>query len=120
MSNVAIDLMRDELSKKSIPLTELIAFKKEIDGAIQILQDEMQESMIQEFRDKVLANGFELESFAQRLIKNSTTKNEAVTTAKYKNPNEPFQTWSGHGKQPKWFKALIEEGKNKDDLKIKL
>jgi DNA-binding protein H-NS len=29
---------------------------------------------------------------------------------KYRNPNEPFQTWSGRGKKPRWLTAALETG----------
>lgn len=115
MNNSAIDLMREELIKKSIPLNELIAFKKEIENQIKLLQDDM----IKQFREKALANGIELEFIAGELTKPSI---EQVTpnklAPKYKNPNDESQTWCGKGKKPKWITELLATGKQLDDLKI--
>lgn len=42
----------------------------------------------------------------------------AEKPAKYANPKDPGQTWSGFGRQPDWVKDyLLAEG-NKDDLLI--
>ncbi|MDE0211793.1 MAG: H-NS histone family protein [Boseongicola sp.] len=38
--------------------------------------------------------------------------------AKYRNPNDPGQTWSGRGRQPAWFREVIDEGKPAESLKI--
>ncbi|MEL6587286.1 MAG: H-NS histone family protein [Pseudomonadota bacterium] len=38
--------------------------------------------------------------------------------AKYKNPDDATQTWSGRGRQPEWFKAAIAGGKTADDMAI--
>ena len=37
--------------------------------------------------------------------------------AKYRNPDDPTQQWSGRGRQPAWVKALIASGKSLDDAK---
>lgn len=38
---------------------------------------------------------------------------------KYRNPNDATQTWTGRGKAPLWFGALIESGKTREDLLIR-
>ena len=37
---------------------------------------------------------------------------------KYFNPVEPLETWSGRGKQPRWFVAALRSGHKPDDLRI--
>lgn len=37
---------------------------------------------------------------------------------KYKNPENPGQTWCGKGRKPEWAKRWLEEGKDLDDLLI--
>lgn len=38
---------------------------------------------------------------------------------KYRNPNNPTETWTGRGRQPKWVSALLEQGYTLEQLKIK-
>lgn len=38
--------------------------------------------------------------------------------AKYANPDDPKQTWTGKGRQPGWFKAAIEAGKSPESMAI--
>lgn len=38
---------------------------------------------------------------------------------KYCHPNDPTLTWSGRGKRPKWFAALIEQGVDPESLLVK-
>jgi DNA-binding protein H-NS len=38
--------------------------------------------------------------------------------AKYKNPNDVSQTWTGRGRKPVWVQALLDEGFSLDDLAI--
>jgi len=42
----------------------------------------------------------------------------APAGAKYRNPADPSQEWSGRGRQPNWIKAWTASGKNIDDTKI--
>jgi DNA-binding protein H-NS len=37
--------------------------------------------------------------------------------AKYRNPEDPSQQWTGRGRQPAWVKAWIASGKSMDDAK---
>lgn len=37
---------------------------------------------------------------------------------KYKNPNEPFETWSGRGKQPRWLAAELKSGRSIEEFAI--
>jgi DNA-binding protein H-NS len=115
MSNETIELFREELTKKSIPLSELLTFKNEIEDAIKILQ----EDMIKQFRETALASGLELEFLANELVK---LRIEKVTPnkkpAKYRNNNNENETWSGHGKKPNWVKEWIDNGNKIEDLEI--
>jgi DNA-binding protein H-NS len=38
---------------------------------------------------------------------------------KYRNPKDPAQTWTGRGKRPRWFQALLDSGKKDTDLLIR-
>jgi len=38
---------------------------------------------------------------------------------KYRNPGDATQTWSGRGKQPRWFAEALAGGKSADDLLIR-
>ena len=37
---------------------------------------------------------------------------------KFRNPDDPSQTWSGRGRQPKWVCRLLVAGKTMEDLRI--
>ena len=38
---------------------------------------------------------------------------------KYRNPENPKETWTGRGKHPRWMAALIAKGRKADDFLIK-
>src|SRR5512147_408667 len=37
---------------------------------------------------------------------------------KYRNPDDPNETWSGRGRPPKWVQAALDAGKGLEDLLI--
>lgn len=37
---------------------------------------------------------------------------------KYRNPNDPSETWAGRGKQPRWLVSQIKAGKKASDFLI--
>lgn len=43
---------------------------------------------------------------------------KAKLPPKYKNPDNPSQTWSGRGRQPEWYKAAIKAGKSPESMEI--
>ncbi len=38
--------------------------------------------------------------------------------AKFANPEDPSQTWTGKGRQPAWYKAAVEAGTDPSALEI--
>ena len=44
---------------------------------------------------------------------------QIVVSAKYRNPDNPSETWSGRGHQPRWLQAQLSHGRTLADLTIK-
>jgi DNA-binding protein H-NS len=40
--------------------------------------------------------------------------------AKYRNPDQPSETWSGRGKQPRWLVAQLRSGRRIEDFSIRV
>ena len=76
---------------------EAIALKKESEKA-QVLEDM-----------KALAKerGFDFSDFT------STKKPRKKSEAKYRNPENHEQTWTGMGRKPNWLVATLEAGKSR-------
>lgn len=66
-------------------------------------------------------HGFDLgELFGEAPKKRGRRKTaaKAKLPPKYRNPDNPDQTWSGRGRQPEWYKAAIKAGKSPESLEI--
>ena len=63
------------------------------------------------------AEGFSLDELFPRRSGGSTKGRKVA--AKYRNPQDPSQVWSGRGRQPRWYAAAIKAGKSERSLLIK-
>jgi DNA-binding protein H-NS len=39
---------------------------------------------------------------------------------KFRNPEQPSETWTGRGRKPRWLTAQLKSGKQIDDFRIEL
>lgn len=47
-----------------------------------------------------------------------TDKRASSVAAKYRNPANSAETWTGRGLMPKWLRHLVDSGRNKDEFLI--
>jgi DNA-binding protein H-NS len=41
-----------------------------------------------------------------------------VVVPKFRNPEQPSETWAGRGKTPRWLATQLRSGKNKEEFRI--
>ena len=80
---------------------------------------ELSKERLAKTRDKLIAlakaEGFTIEElFGGRGVR----KTRRPAKAKYRNPADHAQTWSGRGKRPRWFNAALAAGRKEKDLLI--
>jgi DNA-binding protein H-NS len=46
-------------------------------------------------------------------------RNYPVVLPKFRNPEQPSETWAGRGKTPRWLTTQLQSGKNKEEFRIK-
>jgi DNA-binding protein H-NS len=75
---------------------------------------------------KLSAEKSQLEQRLQKLRANGTLNEDPPRERrpypqvfpKYRNPEEPSETWAGRGKQPRWLTAQLRSGKKLDSFLI--
>jgi DNA-binding protein H-NS len=62
----------------------------------------------------------ELGLTVEEVLSFNKRKKAAKTSGKpkYRNPNDPDQTWTGRGKRPRWLQEALEKGAQLDDYLI--
>lgn len=100
-----------ELDK--LTMKELHELKDRVNRLITRKQIEERRNLLDQFREMADASGFTL----SELTGSGRGKGRAVA-AKYVNPSNPTETWSGRGRPPRWLAAKVKSGAKFDDFKI--
>lgn len=102
------------LSEMSID--ELKTLLKDVDKAIQSYEARKRNEALAAAEAAAKEVGY---SLSELLGASKQSKgNGKVNPPKYQHPENPELTWTGKGRQPKWIKAAIKDGKTLDDLLI--
>jgi DNA-binding protein H-NS len=103
------DTSDTKLESKSV--NELIALHEEISEALNAKVLEQRRSLESELAK---LNRFRGSSSRSK----SAGEGRTPVAPKYRNPENPSETWAGRGLKPRWLKAAIETGKTADDFLI--
>jgi DNA-binding protein H-NS len=109
--------INDALDK--LPLENLLTVVETAKQKYETKQAEAKESLISEFQDRAQKMGLSLtDLFPAKTGKKEKEKNKKgdERAVKYRGPNG--ESWSGHGKPPKWIKALESEGHKREEFRV--
>lgn len=105
--------MADAIDKMT--LEELQAHQKEVEAAIKGYEKKRKAEALAAVRETARAHGFTLEEL---MGGKSPAKATTKGVAKYANPADPSQTWTGRGRQPGWVKDALAAGKSLDTMAL--
>lgn len=106
---------------ESMELDELRQVQKRVEGMISDYQERKRREAIAAAEQVAKEHGFKLADLVgggkpDKGSKAATAKYSAP--AKYANPDDPQQTWSGLGRRPSWVRAALDAGRTLDDLAV--
>src|SRR5713101_7796383 len=90
--------MRDSQLEK-MPLKELNALHAKVKAAIDEKRVSERHEMRAKMEEMARASGFSV----AELFGGRKGKNGSKGIAKYRNPKDPTQTWTGRGRRPNWM-----------------
>lgn len=96
----------------SMSKDELEKLRADIDKALGSLEQRRKTEARKAAEDVARKHGFSLDDLLGR------EKASKGSPAKYRNPANPRQSWSGRGRQPGWIKEGLASGKSLDDFAI--
>ncbi len=94
---------------------ELQALIKNAESALEAKQASNRKQVIAQIKELAASIGVTVEITDEK----KSRKTSSSVTAKYANPANPSETWTGRGLAPKWMKALTDQGHAKDEFLIK-
>ena len=98
----------------NLSLKELKDLQSQVAKAIANFEDRKKKEALAEIEEFARAKGFSL----AELTGASVTRKRSPAVAKYANPDDVSDTWSGRGRKPRWFAAALAAGKQPDDMAI--
>ena len=100
----------------SLELSYLQELVSHINDEIKRRQRDGMRDAIAKIRNIAEANGIDLASLAVKVAR--PYKAQAPVLAKYRNPNDTAQEWTGRGRTPKWLQAALDAGADLETFKI--
>ena len=97
---------------------ELMALKRGIENELKSGRTRAIAAATQELQDAAQRIAREHGLTVSEVLGKKRKSRKAPVPAKYRNPNNPGQTWSGRGRQPAWFKEAVDKGKSTESLEI--
>lgn len=101
-----------DLTKMS--LEDLKALRKNVEKEIKNFKVRARTAALKDLQAVAKKHGLSVEEIVGKKGKGR----KAPAPAKYRNPADPSQTWSGRGRQPAWYKDAIRKGKSSKSLEI--
>jgi DNA-binding protein H-NS len=106
-----------DIDLNDLSLRELKDLQTRVGRAIAGYEERKKKEALAELEDKAREMGYSLaELLAAQGQK--TPRRRTVSPARYANPANPADTWTGRGRKPGWFIAALSAGRNPEDLAI--
>ena len=95
---------------------QLLTLKSRVEKALTKFEERRKSDAIAALKKEAKKHGYSLDDLVS--TSKSSKKQKSSLPPKYRNPANPDQTWTGHGRRPKWFLELVEDGHDEQDLLI--
>lgn len=103
-----------DLDLNALSLKELKDLYNKTGKAIATYEERRRKEALTELEEKARALGFSL----SELTGAAPARGRTAAVAKYANPADASDTWSGRGRKPRWFIEALASGKSESDLAI--
>ena len=100
---------------ESLDIEELKDLRKTLDRAIASYETRKRQEALSAVEQAAREYGFKLTELLG-IGKAGRRRRSGASTAKYTNPDNPEQTWSGRGRRPQWITDALESGRTLEDL----
>lgn len=91
---------------------ELLQLQKDVKKALTTYAERRRKEALIEMQEVARRHGLDLAD----VVKGG--KKGSVSAPKYRHPKNPDLTWAGRGRQPRWIKDALQEGKSLDEMRI--
>jgi len=101
---------------ESMSRGELVKLRADVDKAIASVSDRERKKAREAAERAAAEHGFSLAELTGSPLPGKRAK--AKSPARYRNPADPTQTWSGRGRRPHWITEATAAGRSMSDFEI--
>lgn len=94
---------------------ELLQLQGDVEAALRSAELRERQEALKAAEDAAAKFGFSLEEITAA-TRQGAKKNKAAP--KYRNPENPEETWTGRGRKPHWVHAALTAGRDISELEI--
>lgn len=103
-----------DINLNTLSLKELKDLQSQVAKAIASYEDRKKKEALAELEEKAREMGFSLAELTGMAVQ----RKRAAPGAKFANPANAADTWSGRGRKPRWFIEALASGKTPGDMAV--
>ena len=108
-----------DLDLEKYSLEELRALRTKTDRAISSFETRKRREALAAAEEVARQHGFNLNDLTGKGGRGRRAGNAGMAVeAKYADPDDASQTWSGRGRRPRWVTEHLDAGRSLDDLRV--
>lgn len=100
----------------ALSLAELRQLQSDLDFAIRTAEKKERDNALKAAEEAAAQFGFSLAELTGS--QNQKSNSRAKPAAKYRNPDDHEQTWSGRGRKPQWLHEALTRGVDISELEV--
>ncbi len=105
------------INVEKMPLKDLVELNQKVQRAIVVAKERERAELKQKIAQMAENSGFSVgELFGSRGAGARGPKSSGI--AKYRNPDNASETWTGRGRKPNWLVGRLAKGATVDDFEI--
>ena len=102
---------------------DLVKLRSDVDRAIAGVADRERRAALKAAEEAARSHGFSLADLAETMSaagkgRRGSRSDKPASEAKYRNPENAEQTWSGRGRRPRWVHEAEAAGRSLQDMLI--
>ena len=105
-----------DVNLDTLSLRELKDLQARVAKSIATFEDRAKKAALVALEEKARELGYPLAELLK--VSGGKVARSGGGAAKYANPANPAETWTGRGRKPGWFTAALAAGKRPEDMAI--
>lgn len=102
---------------ETMDLRELRDLQARVARAIATFEERRKKAALAEVEELLRQKGYSLADITALAPARRRKAARSVSQARYANPANPAQTWSGRGRRPKWFSDAVAAGRDPETMR---